>query len=193
METWILIFGVANLLGLGALGLFARKYLPAYTSEKGKNLATKEDIAEITRLLESAKAEITSRIGINQFRYEREFEMLAALSQHLSTVERALGPIVGVERVESPSSPSQNFDAFFDAASELHAFIAPRRAFLSRDVAAAVDTLSQRLNQHAWSALMKAPGEVPITEIEEIQRVCAHVMETIGKRAREWEKFDAPG
>ena len=49
--------------GLGAVatavvGLFLLKhYLPAYLSEKGKNLATKEDIAEITREVERVRHE----------------------------------------------------------------------------------------------------------------------------------------
>jgi hypothetical protein len=54
----------AILLGLSLLGaavfsavfgFLVKQYLPAYFSEKGKNLATKEDIAEITRLIEGVK------------------------------------------------------------------------------------------------------------------------------------------
>ena len=35
------------------VGLFVRSYLPAYFSEKGKNLATKEDIGDITKIVET--------------------------------------------------------------------------------------------------------------------------------------------
>ena len=47
--------------GLGALaafliaGLFVRQFLPAYFTEKGKNLATKEDMAAITHEVERVK------------------------------------------------------------------------------------------------------------------------------------------
>lgn len=37
------------------LGLFAEQFLPGYFREKGKNLATKEDIAEITAKVEETK------------------------------------------------------------------------------------------------------------------------------------------
>lgn len=37
-------------------GLFLRGYLPSYVAEKGKNLASKEDLAQITHLVEGVKA-----------------------------------------------------------------------------------------------------------------------------------------
>lgn len=39
-----------------------RKYLFSYSSEKGKNLATKEDIEEITRKVEGTKNEYVAEI-----------------------------------------------------------------------------------------------------------------------------------
>lgn len=48
---------VLILLGIAALWLVARKYLPTYAAEKGKNLATKEDIGEITRIVEAVKSQ----------------------------------------------------------------------------------------------------------------------------------------
>ncbi|HYM23988.1 MAG TPA: hypothetical protein VEU08_12305 [Vicinamibacterales bacterium] len=40
-----------------AAGWFVRSFFPAYLSEKGKNLATKEDIAEITNKVEQVPGE----------------------------------------------------------------------------------------------------------------------------------------
>jgi len=42
--------------------LFARWYLPSYLTEKAKNLATKEDIAKITREVEQVKHEYARRL-----------------------------------------------------------------------------------------------------------------------------------
>ena len=78
--------------GLIALGLLLYRYLPSYAAQKGRNLATKEDVAEITTSIESVKsgyahelegvrAAIESRLGIHQFRYQREFEILVRLSK----------------------------------------------------------------------------------------------------------------
>lgn len=47
--------GIA-LLGIGVLGLLIKYYLPSYTAKKGENLATKDDVAEITRQIEGEKA-----------------------------------------------------------------------------------------------------------------------------------------
>ena len=59
---WILIgLQVLALLGIGSLFLF-QKYLFSYSSEKGKNLATKEDIEEITRMVEEVKAGYVAEI-----------------------------------------------------------------------------------------------------------------------------------
>ena len=52
-ETSILYMVIAFL-----VGLFVKSYLPAYFSKKGENLATKEDIEEITRKIESVKSVI---------------------------------------------------------------------------------------------------------------------------------------
>jgi len=82
------------------LGLFTRNLLPSYFKEKGKNLATKEDISEITKKieivkidyakqLESAKAELAAQINTHGFRYEKEYEVLNELSALLIDVRDA--------------------------------------------------------------------------------------------------------
>ena len=50
-----------TLLGIGCI-FFFRKFLFSYSSEKGKNLATKEDIEEITRKVETIKVEYIAEI-----------------------------------------------------------------------------------------------------------------------------------
>lgn len=52
---WILV--VINVVLTILLGLFIKNYLPSYMDEKGKNLATKEDIQEITRKTEEVQKE----------------------------------------------------------------------------------------------------------------------------------------
>jgi hypothetical protein len=52
---------VVFLAGLGAFHL-VRSFLPAYFSEKGKNLATMEDIGKITNEVESVKSQYTTQM-----------------------------------------------------------------------------------------------------------------------------------
>jgi hypothetical protein len=58
MDHDTILMGLNVLVPLGeiALGLVFKNYLPAYATEKGKNLATKEDIEEITHLVERVRA-----------------------------------------------------------------------------------------------------------------------------------------
>jgi predicted acyl esterase len=50
------ILAVLVVVGLGVIALLWRGYATTYASEKGKNLATREDVAEITRLVEEVKS-----------------------------------------------------------------------------------------------------------------------------------------
>jgi hypothetical protein len=55
MDTLQLVLQVATIVALGIGGLLFRKYLPKYVEKKAENLATKEDVAEITKLTEQAR------------------------------------------------------------------------------------------------------------------------------------------
>ena len=50
-------------------------WLISYVREKGKNLATKEDIAEITQKVESIKTDLAGKQHFSRLRYEREIEL----------------------------------------------------------------------------------------------------------------------
>lgn len=52
------------------LGLLVKAYLPAYVKEKAKNLATKEDIADITNRVERVRAEISKESALLEKRRE---------------------------------------------------------------------------------------------------------------------------
>jgi hypothetical protein len=65
--------------------------LPAYTSEKGKNLATKEDIAAITDKVEGVKSLYASQLQELQHRNELLLEELRSKQQlRMAAVEKRL-------------------------------------------------------------------------------------------------------
>ena len=49
MDWLLLIVEIASIIAVFLLGLFTKNYLPSYMEKKGENLATKEDVKEITR------------------------------------------------------------------------------------------------------------------------------------------------
>jgi len=63
---------------LGALivGWFVRGYFPAYLAEKGKNLATREDIAEITQSIEQVKLTYASQLEATKTHLSQNLETL---------------------------------------------------------------------------------------------------------------------
>ncbi|CAA0121018.1 Uncharacterised protein [BD1-7 clade bacterium] len=99
MDIVIVVLEGLILVGIACIFLF-RKYLLSYSSEKAKNLATKEDIGEITNSiegvkldyahkLEATKAELSSQINTHGFRYEKEFEVLEMLADSLVDLRNA--------------------------------------------------------------------------------------------------------
>jgi len=85
LETILLLF---VLLGLAALAVLICRWLPAYVTEKGKNLATKEDVEDITRKIESVKADISRVSAVEEqkrkLKYEACLEALLVIDAHLS-------------------------------------------------------------------------------------------------------------
>lgn len=71
------------------IGFFAHRFLPSYMNEKGKNLATKEDIEKITKIAETTKALVSSKLYVNQTRYIKEYELLEELSEKLVDLQLA--------------------------------------------------------------------------------------------------------
>ena len=57
---WLII--ILNAAFVFILGLFIKNYLPSYMDKKGENLATKKDIAEITRRTEEVQQEFRQEI-----------------------------------------------------------------------------------------------------------------------------------
>jgi hypothetical protein len=52
------------------LGLLVNAYLPSYVKKKAKNLATKEDVAEITSLVERVRSEVSNESVLLEKRRE---------------------------------------------------------------------------------------------------------------------------
>lgn len=78
---WMYI--LLNALFVFLLGLFVKNYLPSYMDEKGKNLATKEDIQEITRKTEEVQQEFRENFELFssdvQFKYDFYYKQYSEL------------------------------------------------------------------------------------------------------------------
>lgn len=83
---WTLLIALLTFL----VGLFTKNFLPSYMDEKGKNLATKEDIQEITELTERVQKEFKEdfeRFSHDlQFKYDYYFHQYEELYSYLYAV-----------------------------------------------------------------------------------------------------------
>jgi hypothetical protein len=62
MEQLLPIFNFIVLVGIILVALLLWRYLPSYLAEKAKNLATREDVEEITTKIESVKSEYQKQL-----------------------------------------------------------------------------------------------------------------------------------
>lgn len=81
------IVGLSQLIGTGTLALLGKSFLPKYFEQKASNLATKEDIEDITKITESVKQEFNEKMQIfstqHTFRHSFSYERYAKLYSQL--------------------------------------------------------------------------------------------------------------
>lgn len=88
---------IVNVVGLFLLGLFIKKYLPAYMDQKGKNLATKEDVAEITRNTEEVKVLFQKEMAV--FSHELTFANDYAFNRYSILYAKIYGIVIQSEYI----------------------------------------------------------------------------------------------
>jgi hypothetical protein len=141
------------LLGL-VVGLILNQFLPKYIGKKGENLATKEDIAEITdkiegvridyaEKLESTRANLSSQINTHGFRYEKEFAVLSDLTELLVDVRDSsisLRPVF--DRVDPDKTEKEikqeRLQRCFDARRALYLIREKKRPFYPDEIYAQI-------------------------------------------------------
>jgi len=191
----------------------AREFLSSYYSKKGENLATKEDIAEITREIESVRAnytqnlekvraDLSSSIQRYGFRYGQEFEILKLLMKCLVELRDAalgLNPEVDFlpENANHTEIKEQRLDRFHQAHRRLYLAREEHRPFYA-------DTIFQRIYALEGKCFSRAvhyyegPGDGPglldfgayWSTVESNRKDIAHLsseaMEEIRKRVESW-------
>ena len=70
MNTLLAILNILSLVGMAVLAMLAKSYFPQYVSEKAKNLATKEDIAEITERIEGVKSSYAHSLEQSKYKLQ---------------------------------------------------------------------------------------------------------------------------
>lgn len=187
--TAVIVLQVVIVLGLGIAALFLKAYLPSYLTEKGKNLATKEDIRGITTQIESVKASMGARLHTHQVRYEYEIRTLMELSEKLANAESAVSKFAAFRR------PDDERKRVHDTLNELHLFAQARRPFFPEEIGLALLKFDGTVFNHIFFRNMPdKEGEWPqdTETMLTIKDQMLDVQELIAKRIKDWEKFE-PG
>jgi len=211
MDTWT--SGLASFVGAAlamGLGIAWRSYF----GEKGKNLATKQDIGAITtkieairteymRGLEESKSAWAAHSSLFTYRYQREYEILRELSEALVEVKNAASFFSTYPnlRLDQESEASKEYrdkqaHALTDSLQRLQLLREQRRPFYPQEI---YDTLG-----HLASAALQEKGYLMVeafglrrgdygAQAEENAAVISSsadlAIESIRKRVIAWDKF----
>lgn len=213
----ILALQVVAVIGIALVGFLIRYYASPYAAEKGKNHATKEDVAEITHRIESVKAEYASNLmslraalgslpGIHQFRYQREYDLLLQLSEKVVQLRDANFTLRPETEYVNPEEydverKSRKLQRYTTASRDLYQFYEARQPFFAESLLGAL----RALDQVAWHDVVQYWHRSPQGEgfdpnywenaaenAAKIQAATDLVLVSIRARVQLWEKFD-PG
>ncbi|UUA72102.1 hypothetical protein [Cellvibrio sp. QJXJ] len=213
MEILTLILQILVLFAIGCIFLF-RKYLFSYSSEKGKNLATKEDISEITgkieavkldhaRQLEAARAELSSQINTHGFRYEKEYDVLSELSALLVDVRDAsLSLRPAMDFIDPNKSKEEikreRLGRFYEALRALYLVREKKRPFYPKNIYEAIRTIEKESRSESIQYQYKDPmdnknyieyWEQAEKNQETITKLAETAMSNIRDRVTKWESL----
>src|SRR5438445_7369720 len=156
--TYTTILDLVVLVVIVTAAMWMRYALPAYLAEKGKNLASKEDLEELTRKVEGVRTQYLSELErlrfdlgraslVHKAQYETEFRVYEEIWQRVIDVQRtvvALRPMV--DQVDSKESDeerrSRRVQEFVEPFNAMQAAIWKNKPFYSAAVHRELQELS---------------------------------------------------
>ncbi len=186
------------LLSLSIVGLGL--YFRAYLEKKAENLATKEDVAAITKQVELIKGEIGSQLYVHQMRYQNEFNILRDLAEKLVELRDSalsLRPVVGSAEANTDEGKRKLVNRYYEAMKDLYKFCEQRRPFFTDEIY----NETKKLDQIAWKefseyqlgpdpkAGMVQYWKTATDNAQKISEIASEIMELVRNRVKYWEKF----
>lgn len=213
MELIILFLQILVLLAISCI-FFFRKYLFSYSFEKGKNLATKEDIGAITRKieavkldharhLETARAELSSQINTHGFRYEKEYQVLSELSALLVDVRDASLNLRPMMDFVDPSKSdeerkTERLGKYYEALRELYFVREKKRPFYPENIYKSIQMIEKESRSESIQYQFRDPTdgekyadywEQAERNQEKITQLAETAMSHIRERVTKWESL----
>ena len=169
------VIGLINLAAVGLLALLVRHYLSSYLTEKGKNLATKEDIADITSRIEEVRAQYATQLekvrfelaragNVHRFQYETELKTYEAIWNILVEVQDAvqsLRPILDTrlsDKADQDKRDQERLRSFGEAFNKFRGIVHKRRPFFPRQIFSELEALMKLAHGEALEVAYKEEG-----------------------------------
>lgn len=159
------VFGFVGSLGIGGIvgGLlvfvFLKSFLPSYLSQKATNLATKEDISEITNHVEQIKSQYALLLEASKARHQLR---LAAIDKRLEAHQEALRLWRSMYSAVHTSEIGKAVMECQDWWTENCLYLEPEVRIAFSDAYTAAQCHSSYLNDHTNPQLAKNNWEVII-------------------------------
>ena len=129
------------------IGLLIYKYLPSYFTEKGKYLATKEDIGEITRKVQEVEAEFIKMSTEHQVRFsklhEKRAEIISELYSRLYDFQWAVSAFL--RNFHKKNHEGQNANELDNELYNFTDFFNKHRIYFTDDICLKIDELVETL------------------------------------------------
>lgn len=209
METTNIILQLLQLVAIGCLFLFG-KALFSYSKTKGMNLATKEDITEITNKieivkinyatqLEETKAALLSKFSSYNYRFEKEYEVLSQLTECLVEVRSAtlqLRPIFDKINLDEPEEERKNkrLDRLYAARKALFLVRENKRPFFTEAIYQAILDIDKTAHHESRYFELYSPNDLKKNYWEDaeknqkaITQSVEQAMGEIRERVKEWD------
>lgn len=156
-------------------GLLLKSYFPEYFKKKAENLATKEDIADIThqietvkleyeKQLESTKADLSVLVTRHGFRYEKEYDVLGRLTELLVELRDAsvgLRPVVDFKdpSLSEDQIKQQRLARLFEAGRAVYLESHRKRPFFPGDIYDSIEAILKITHLESIEYRIKDPFE----------------------------------
>lgn len=173
MEIWTLILQGIVIIGFIVLGFLLKNFWPKYFEKKGENLATKEDIGEITKIVEEVKNKLALELelqkisysGIHKEKINAYKEFLKKAYDFKTTLKNAIYPPIheGIPTLAEVSGEFENFENFYKC----------NKFFYSENCLHYIEVLMKEYNQirtDISNQHIKNDKEYPAAIIKEIEK-----------------------
>ena len=179
------------------LGLYFRSYL----KKKAENLATKEDVSEITKRVESMKATVGAQLYIHRVRYQNEFSILMDLSEKLVALRdsaHSLRPVLDQRdsRESEDERKRRRLKGHYDAAVAFYKAYETRMPFYPEEIYQSIKKLDLLVRKETIEydigqdkGFDKKYWDAASANALEIAKLADEIIALIRVRVKYWEDF----